>query len=405
MEALFIADSTSLLFEYPVAASPPSWKAIKAEVDDHPDKDLIQSSSGSTYVIYRFEREGGLLFVLVADPTLPPLFPAQFVQLLTDSMTQYFPLQKIDSNYDTLTLIMSETIDNCMPYLAEPDQVREFVSKGGVFNKLMAAGQTPKPRAPSAAASSGETYWRRNNVRHTNNELFVDIEEKVVCVVRRSTQSSGKTIPVVSYIDGAIFLTSHLSGVPEIELSLTRAIAGGKHVCIKKSGSASRFRFIPPDGRTKILTYTQEVGINTHLVSCTFLTHLGLQKDEFEVRINVTMNRGVKAIDNLAAEVCAPKGCKIKTLRVTCGDFITAPNGGTWQLGPATPMGFNATYRGICDGGVPSHVSLSYSLQGAVPSGLKVDSVNVVAAKGLGEGVKPYKGVKYVTEVTEYVVR
>ncbi|KAG5356257.1 AP-2 complex subunit mu [Yarrowia sp. B02] len=391
MEAIFITDATSLIFEYPVSGSPPPWTTISDELDQNPDSDIVQSSSSSNYVIYRFRRASGLTFVIVADPTVSPAVPAQFVQLLTDSMAQYFVLGKLDSNYDTVTLILSETLDNGAPYLSEPDQVREFVSKGGVLSKLLS-------QTPAKVSRSEGPYWRRHNVRHTQNELFVDIEEAITCVVRRQ---GSKTVPVVSYIDGSVFLTSHLSGVPEIELSLSRQISGGKHVCITKSGPASRFRFTPPDGRTRLLTYTQEVNVSSHLVNCTFHTGLGLQKDEFEVRVGVTMNRGVKAVDNLAVEVF---GGKIKTLRNTTGDFITSPQGGVWNLGPVIPMGFNATFRGICDGNV-SHVTLKYGLQGAVPSGLKVDSVNIVAARGLGEGVKPYKGVKYATEVAEYVVR
>lgn len=396
MEAIFITDATSLIFEYPVSGSPPAWKTISEEIDLHPGSDIIQSTSSSNYVIYRFKRASGLTFVIVADPTVSPAVPAQFVQLLTDSMAQYFVLGKLDSNYDTVTLILSETLDNGVPYLSEPDQVREFVSKGGVLSKLLSQSATPHKVSRSAADGP---YWRRQNVRHTQNELFVDVEESITCVVRR--QGASKTTPVVSYVDGSVYLTSHLSGVPEIELSLSRPIAGGKHVCITKSGPASRFRFTPPDGRTKLLTYTQDVNVSSYLVNCTFHTGLGLQKDEFEVRVGVLMNRGVKAVDNLAVEVF---GGKIKTLRNTTGDFITNQKGGVWNLGTTTPMGFNATFRGICDGNV-SHVTLKYSLQGAVPSGLKVDSVNIVAARGLGEGVKPYKGVKYATDVAEYVVR
>lgn len=399
MEAIFITDATSLIFEYPVSGSPPAWKTISEEIDLHPDSDIVQSTSSSNYVIYRFKRASGLTFVIVADPTVAPAVPAQFVQLLTDSMAQYFVLGKLDSNYDTVTLILSETLDNGAPYLSEPDQVREFVSKGGVLSKLLShQTQTPPHSKVSRSAVDGP-YWRRQNVRHTQNELFVDIEESITCVVRR--QGASKTTPIVSYIDGSVYLTSHLSGVPEIELALTRPVSGGKHVCITKSGPAKVFRFTPPDGRTKLLTYTQDVNVSSHLVNCTFHTGLGLQKDEFEVRVGVIMNRNVKAIDNLAVEVF---GGKIKTLRNTTGDFITSPQGGVWNLGTTTPMGFNATFRGICDSTV-SHVTLKYSLQGSVPSGLKVDSVNIVAARGLGEGVKPYKGVKYATEVKEYVVR
>jgi len=46
---------------------------------------------------------------------------------------------------------------------------------------------------------------------------------------------------------------------------------------------------------------------------------------------------------------------------------------------------------------MPRSAQLSFTLRGALLSGLKVDSLQIVGGKGLGEGVKPYKGVKYIT--------
>ena len=48
---------------------------------------------------------------------------------------------------------------------------------------------------------------------------------------------------------------------------------------------------------------------------------------------------------------------------------------------------------------MPTSVAVSFNVRGWLPSGIRVDSLNVDVrrSKGLGEGVKPYKGVKYVT--------
>ena len=47
---------------------------------------------------------------------------------------------------------------------------------------------------------------------------------------------------------------------------------------------------------------------------------------------------------------------------------------------------------------MPSSAMLSFGVKGWLPSGVKVESLNVDQKKsrGLGEGVKPYKGVKYL---------
>jgi hypothetical protein len=47
---------------------------------------------------------------------------------------------------------------------------------------------------------------------------------------------------------------------------------------------------------------------------------------------------------------------------------------------------------------MPNAASVSFSVRGWLPSGIKVDSLNIDPrrSRGLGEGVKPYKGVKYL---------
>lgn len=48
---------------------------------------------------------------------------------------------------------------------------------------------------------------------------------------------------------------------------------------------------------------------------------------------------------------------------------------------------------------MPSSASVNFSVKGWLASGLKVDSIvlDTRKSRGLGEGVKPYKGVKYLT--------
>ena len=48
---------------------------------------------------------------------------------------------------------------------------------------------------------------------------------------------------------------------------------------------------------------------------------------------------------------------------------------------------------------MPGSANLSFGVKGWLASGLKVDSLTIDTkkSKGLGEGVRPYKGVKYLT--------
>lgn len=135
----------------------------------------------------------------------------------------------------------------------------------------------------------------------------------------------------------------------------------------------------------------------------------------------------------------------IKSLRVTHGDFtIEGNNRGHWNL-RSVATGTQPIFRGslitnrvgggddfrsisnlpsvidvdLVDTGNPNStttreekisleplfIRLSYSHKGCVPSGTKVDSLKIVSAKGLGDTVKPFKGVKYITTTGNYIVR
>jgi hypothetical protein len=54
---------------------------------------------------------------------------------------------------------------------------------------------------------------------------------------------------------------------------------------------------------------------------------------------------------------------------------------------------------------MPRCALVAFSVKGWLASGVKVDSLKVVGGKGLGEGVKPYKGVKYLTKAGDIEVR
>lgn len=54
---------------------------------------------------------------------------------------------------------------------------------------------------------------------------------------------------------------------------------------------------------------------------------------------------------------------------------------------------------------MPRCALVAFSVKGWLASGVKVESLKVVGGKGLGEGVKPYKGVKYLTKAAGVEVR
>lgn len=325
-------------------------------------------------------------------------------------------------------------------------------------NKSLASLSKATPKVKSE-----EIAWRRSNVRYTNNEMFVDVIETVSVILRpkksrkmlpgqnsdsafySNYSSSGqKLVPVTGTISGQIDILSHLSGVPSLQILLNSAAtyieAPQFHPCIKldtweKSGALS---FVPPDGRSTLMTYQVDLDSLPEKTQMNMLglvefdcqQGLGLHQNEFEIRAIVQKNVAVARLENLLVEVYAPneedseagRVKNIKLIRVTHGDFRYKGDGkGEWTIRNLT-TGTQPVFRGSIVTGdeassaddmidvepgtlSPLFYNVAFSYKGSVPSGIKVDSLKVISAKGMGDSVKPYKGVKYITSTGDYAIR
>ena len=361
--------------------------------------------------------------------------------------------------------------------------------------------------------------WRRANVRHTSNELYVDIVETLSVILAPSGR------PLAAFANGSIAFTSKISGVPDLLLSLT--VPGGKnaiervvelpvfHPCVRLARWKERpgeLSFIPPDGKFMLAGY--EVNLlpahsDLNSKSSTALnlpasievsTSLGPTGSDFEARLllsntyastlgssssfnslrpgigsrgsgrSTPVFGGVSSfspiLQDLVVTIPIPEAVRnINDLRASRGEahFNPAEHQVEWRIpNKDATMAGNATLRctvvgplsddfdedalsanGFRFNGIigdydededstyqasmvekpkeiiskeqsdgrdarriqrnvplmPSSACVSYSVKGWLASGIKVDGLQIDTRKsrGLGETVKPYKGVKYLT--------
>lgn len=123
----------------------------------------------------------------------------------------------------------------------------------------------PKPLKPSisSAVNQGPAIpWRKAGVRHTSNELYVDIIESLSVTIA----PSGRLLSAL--VLGTIAFTAKLSGVPDLLVSLTAP--GGQHTigrkidlpvfhpCVRLARWKERpgeLSFVPPDGQFILAGY------------------------------------------------------------------------------------------------------------------------------------------------------
>lgn len=161
----------------------------------------------------------------------------------------------------------------------EPNALREVVEAPSWMNKLLGGvglpssspaltpgslSNMPRPSLGKNLSNANITAipWRRSNVRHTSNELYVDLVE----TLHVTLLPSGR--PLSAFAHGTIVFTAKVSGVPDLILALTAP--GGAHTlantlrlpvfhpCVRLARWKERpgeLSFVPPDGRFLLAGY------------------------------------------------------------------------------------------------------------------------------------------------------
>lgn len=172
-------------------------------------------------------------------------------------------------------------VDGGVIACTEPNALRDVVEAPNFMKSLLGGvglpSSTPSSLAPSAtpfslasrhspslgpsnaSQTSSSVPWRRGNVRHTSNEMYVDIVETLEVTM----SPSGR--PLSAIANGTIAFTAKVSGVPDLLLHL--GCPGGIHSaislpvfhpCVRLNRWKERpgeLSFIPPDGRFVLAGY------------------------------------------------------------------------------------------------------------------------------------------------------
>ena len=446
---------------------------------------------------------------------------------------------KIEDNYEIVAQLLGEMCDGGIICNTEPNALRESVevssALGRLFTQVGLPSASPALGPSSSFASSlrptptpnlGPAIpWRRSNVRHTSNELYVDIIENLSVIFA----PSGRAISARSH--GSISFTAKISGIPDLLLVLsapggtsTAKTAGITrtmqlpvfHPCVRLvrwKEHPGELSFVPPDGKFMLAGYETDL-MPTALdadqppsksdkiflpATVDLRGGLGSSGNDFEAKLTISNNfPGVIApsrpiaprapsgplanisfggpnsgsssaptIEALMVTIPFPDDVRsITELKTSRGEatFNAFDKVVEWKVPTKDGASINgtATLTGTVSGpysatndldeeaqaaeagkissmagyynedvvgspvaehkaspnGVPKRtqaskalmprsIAVSFNVKGWIPSGIKVDSlmIDVKKSKGLGDGVKPYKGVKYLTVSRQGVER
>lgn len=266
---------------------------------------------------------------------MPPLLVLEFLHRVADALSEFLgsPLlaARVESNYDIAVQVLSELCDGGLVAGTEANALRDVVETPSSLSRFLGGvglpGQPPSlgigPGAgmPGLGSNSGTIQqnqtaipWRRANVRHTSNEMYVDLVETVAAAFA----PSGRALS--AFANGSLAFNSKVSGVPDLLLTLTTSTLGGAsgdrsqrirslmqrpvfHPCVRLARwtQHGELSFVPPDGRFVLAGYEVDLlgpGSDTGLgpeasklnlpVTARVTTGLGQAGNEFEVRLELS---------------------------------------------------------------------------------------------------------------------
>ncbi|KAH7136065.1 Adaptor complexes medium subunit family-domain-containing protein [Dendryphion nanum] len=544
IEALYIFDehNTPLLEHTYTGRPPPGSTVLPLYLSEPPPRSslIYLPSTNPPTLLYSIIQDS-LLFLAPCSKDTEPLQVLEFLHRVAEVLEDFLgsPLlaSKIEAHYDVVAQLLSEMVDGGIISSTEPNALKEVVEAPNLIKNLLGGmglpSSTPSSLTPSATpfslssrpslarpnptANTGSTVpWRRANVRHTSNELYVDIVETLHVTIAPSGR------PLSAIANGTIAMTAKVSGVPDLLLQLG-SLSGVSntislpvfHPCVRLNRWKERpgeLSFVPPDGRFVLAGYEVDLlgpaaldGFSTStkasggpklnipaLVS--IITSLGPTGTDFEVRLTLNprfagkkassplpsatgssfsrgggLGRGIggagfgssatqgttaaPSIEEVVVHIPLPATVKnVTDLRVSKGageaSYAPGDRGIEWRLSSREVSLIMSSDRGVGTGAIatlrgsltsnpydyeedtdssyrapseapiqlrkdegsdakrikqnkilmPSAATVSFSVKGWLPSGVKVDSLNVDAkrSQGLGAGVTPYKGVKYL---------
>ncbi|KAJ5744369.1 hypothetical protein N7533_009239 [Penicillium manginii] len=283
IDAVYVYDEHNApLVEHVYRSRPPSAAAILPLYLAHaaPRPSLLYLPGTTPPVTLFSIVQSNLLFLAVTEVDTEPLLVLEFLHRVVDVLEEFVgaPLlsTKIQANYDVVAQLLHEMCDGGIVSNTELNALQEVVEVPGWMGKLLGGISVPGTSTPTLAANNplkqslaaanaaqGPAIpWRRPGVRHTSNELYVDIIESLSVTMA----PSGRLLSAL--VSGTIAFTAKISGVPDLHLSLSAP--GGQqalarkielpvfHPCVRLARWRERpgeLSFVPPDGRFILAGY------------------------------------------------------------------------------------------------------------------------------------------------------
>jgi hypothetical protein len=197
-----------------------------------------------------------------------------FLYKLVEILVDYFKNLEEESIRDNFVLVyelLDEILDFGYPQTTETKVLKEFI-------KTESNKQKPV-QVEITKTLTNIVNWRAEGIKYKKNEAFLDVVEKVDCLI----SSNGDVLH--SQILGVIKMKCNLTGMPNVTLGLNdKALFDMKgkkdynrtvdlddlkfHQCVdmNKFETDRSIDFVPPDGEFELMSYRLDLTVKNYLI-------------------------------------------------------------------------------------------------------------------------------------------
>ncbi|KAH8930050.1 hypothetical protein BT69DRAFT_1050050 [Atractiella rhizophila] len=377
------------------------------------------------------------------DLSIPFAFLDQLANLLENYCGSPLTETRVKDCFDVVYELFEEVLHGGIPLTTEFSTVKDLVAPPSLMSKVLTAANVPglPPLASSSPSSnifSSPIPWRRLGIRYSQNEIFVDIVERLQGILDRNGNF------VTGSITGKVNTNSKLSGMPDLllafaEPSVLQDVAFHSCVRYQKWAKERLVSFVPPDGKFTLLTYRYGSPgfLNAFPIGNTGMLPHG--SGIFPLRINSQITTGSaggsfnitiasrlspsqeiedteitfflgEEADGVAATISAGGGGMAFRDSRSSNGKKAIPRGGRWEFDPTThvltwsipslsaaerPPSLKGTWESSSTLSTPAS---SFTVKSFIPF-QAISNIKVQALKLTNEGYNVYKGLKYNSEL------
>ncbi|OHT03262.1 Adaptor complexes medium subunit family protein [Tritrichomonas foetus] len=274
----------------------------------------------------------------------------QFLSKLPDVFSAIIPLTEVNrdnikQNAPEILELLEEMIDS--GYI----QTTDVGSLRLLTHRRPRSVKVPISNEQVTIMATGAVSWRPQNVYYKNNEIFVEVGEKVTTLI----SPSGKILD--SLVNGNIVLKVYLSGMPECKIGFNDKVTIDTehkkgvpvvgttsgievddmvfHQCVKLTNFAQdrAITFIPPDGEFELMKYRKTSNIKVPFQITPMLHDLPGGNTEVKVIVKSTYDQQLTAHPFLLSIPMPDNAAKVKIASsIGVAKFVGSKNAVIWKV-------------------------------------------------------------------------